>query len=501
MPTTGRSCGPRVGTLQPGNRSYRDVLRDDPLIARNIFVGNQAWEAGGGIRFCFFGGALPEPTVTDNLIVDNRSESRGGGLVVIDAEVTVTNTTIVGNHSNAGSGGGVFVQEDGTLVLRNSIVAGNTGSGICLLPWGDLITDHCDVFGNSNGDYENCAPSPTDISCDPEFCAPEAGDYRLLEASCCQGAGAGGYDIGARGVGCFTVPDVLFYENFSDQHDDDWHVTGEGDASLEVVDGVYWGSLVNGAVTSVVASDFDTGNYACQLRIKPETELPDGTAGLDFFLRHADPEQFYRVHLGGVEGELWKRIGSHEQVLLTFPCQLVVDSWQVLSFTLVDWQLSGYLDTGDGPQELFVCADDNLSILTGTFGVGLSGSALNEQVVKFDEVLVAALDSTLTAVPADGSAERQSRPAEMALHVYPNPANPKTVISFQLVEPGPVRVTIHAIDGSLVATLFDGTGVAGYQQSIWRGCDDVGRSVASGTYVCRVTADGRSITRKLVLAR
>ena len=43
---------------------------------------------------------------------------------------------------------------------------------------GFLATDHCDVFANSGGDWENCAPSPTDISCDPGFCDPENLDAR-----------------------------------------------------------------------------------------------------------------------------------------------------------------------------------------------------------------------------------------------------------------------------------------------------------------------------------
>jgi len=34
------------------------------------------------------------------------------------------------------------------------------------------------------------------------FCDPESGDYYLDAASCCVGAGEGGVDIGAFGVGC-----------------------------------------------------------------------------------------------------------------------------------------------------------------------------------------------------------------------------------------------------------------------------------------------------------
>ena len=501
MPNRGRSCGSWEGIESASDGPRRNVLREDPVVARNIFAGNQAWEEAGGIRFCFFGGALPAPTVTDNLIIGNSATQRGGGLVIIDAAVTCTNTTIVGNECTDGHGGGVIVDADGSLILRNSIVAGNTGSGICLRPWGALVTDHCDVFGNSIVDYEDCAPSTTDISCDPEFCAPESGDYQLFETSCCQGAGAAGYDIGASGVGCFTVPDVLFYDNFSDQDDADWYVTSEGGATLEVSEGAYRGSLVTGAVAGVVASGFATGNLAYRLIVKPETTLPAGTVGLDIYLRRATQDRYYRISLSDTEGRLWKRIGFEEQALLTFSCQLVTGAWQSLYFEMIDWQLSGYLDAGNGLLELFVYEDDTLPILAGTLGVGLSGGALSERVVWFDDVLVAALDSTLTAVAADEATGQQPPPADLALRVFPNPANPTTTISFELATAGPVRVTVHALNGSLVSTLLDGVRAAGRQRLVWRGRDDAGRAVASGTYVCRIIAGAMRSTHKLVLAR
>jgi len=501
MPNRGRSCGPWEVIKRPGNRIYRNILRDDPVVARNIFVGNEAWEAGGGIRSCFSGGGLPEPTVTDNLILGNRASQRDGGLVILDAAITCTNTSFVGNECTDGQGGGVIVDADGVLILRNSIVAGNTGSGICLLPWGDLVTDHCDVFGNLDVDYENCVPSTTDISCDPEFCAPESGDYRLFETSCCQGAGAGGYDIGARGVGCFTVSDVLFYDNFSDQDDADWYVTNEGDASLQVDEGTYRGSLVTGAVAGVVVSGFATGNLNCGLLVKPETALPAGTVGLDVYLRRATPERYYRISLSDTEGKLWKRIGLQEQVLLTFPCHLVTGAWQSLSFGLVDRRLSGYLDTGDGLQELFVYADDTLPILTGTLGVGLSGSASSERVVRFDDVLVAAIDSTLTAVPTDREAGQRPRPANLASRIFPNPFNSATVISFNLTEAQTVSLAVYSVAGRLVTTLVHEAMSAGQHETIWTGCDGSGRRVATGTYLYRLQAGSFSETKRMLLLK
>jgi hypothetical protein len=501
MPDGSRSCGPWPMNEKRGERSSRNVLRNDPLVARNIFVGNSAWEAGGGIRFCFFGGFLPEPTVADNLIINNWAGQHGGGLVLIAATITCTNSTIVGNGSGNGLGGGVLVEVDGSLVLQNSIVAGNTGSGISLNSiWSELETDYCDVFGNSGGDYENCSASATDISCPPEFCGAQGGDYQLFEISCCQGAGAGGYDIGARGVGCFTEPEVFFYDNFSDQEAADWNVTIEGEAALEVDWGSFRGSLVSGSVTGVPGSDFGS-SFTFRLLVKPETSLPAGMAGLDIYLRRPFPEKYYRVHLSDTQGELWKRDGIQEQMLLTFPCQLVIGSWQTLSFDLIDWQMSGYLESGDGGQELFVYADYDLPILTGTVGVGLSGGGSTERVVRFDDLMVANLDSTVSSVPLDETAGWHFQPADLALSVFPNPANPAMTISFELAAAGPVRVTVHSLDGGLVRTLQDGELGSGRQLLVWRGRDEAGRPVASGTYICRVRAGAQASTTKLVVTR
>jgi hypothetical protein len=40
-------------------------------------------------------------------------------------------------------------------------------------------------------------------------------------------------------VGCFTVPDVLFYDNFSDQDDFDWSSQVDGDGEIAVINGLY----------------------------------------------------------------------------------------------------------------------------------------------------------------------------------------------------------------------------------------------------------------------
>ena len=84
---------------------------------------------------------------------------------------------------------------------------------------------------------------------------------------------------------------------------------------------------------------------------------------------------------------------------------------------------------------------------------------------------------------------------------HPNPFNPETTIKYELASERQVRVYVYDVDGSLVATLFDGLQAAGPQSVVWDGRDANGQSLASGTYFYRIDADGFSETRKMVMVK
>ena len=83
----------------------------------------------------------------------------------------------------------------------------------------------------------------------------------------------------------------------------------------------------------------------------------------------------------------------------------------------------------------------------------------------------------------------------------PNPFNSQTVVSYFLLEPGPVRLEVFALSGQRIAVLDHGPQQAGYHRLPWDGRDAAGRSVASGTYLYRLVTDEVVLTRKLVLLR
>ncbi|MDM7926528.1 MAG: M4 family metallopeptidase, partial [bacterium] len=94
-------------------------------------------------------------------------------------------------------------------------------------------------------------------------------------------------------------------------------------------------------------------------------------------------------------------------------------------------------------------------------------------------------------------------PAGFSLEAnYPNPFNATTVIPFALASGGRVRLDILDSRGRLVRTLEDGIRSAGRHTVAWTGVDAEGREVASGVYVCVLSADdGLRAARKLILTR
>jgi plastocyanin len=94
---------------------------------------------------------------------------------------------------------------------------------------------------------------------------------------------------------------------------------------------------------------------------------------------------------------------------------------------------------------------------------------------------------------------------------YPNPFNPITTITFQVTQsadaPGGengfhlVSLEVYNLRGKRVRTLVRGILPPGQRTVVWNGRDDHGEELGSGVYLYRLTVDGRSLSRRMVLAR
>jgi len=81
---------------------------------------------------------------------------------------------------------------------------------------------------------------------------------------------------------------------------------------------------------------------------------------------------------------------------------------------------------------------------------------------------------------------------------YPNPFNPSTTISFALANAGHVTIDIYNVRGQIVTTLVDSDFSTGNHEIVWNGTDHQGKTVSSGVYFYRMTAQGYTATRKML---
>jgi FlgD Ig-like domain/Endonuclease/Exonuclease/phosphatase family len=88
-----------------------------------------------------------------------------------------------------------------------------------------------------------------------------------------------------------------------------------------------------------------------------------------------------------------------------------------------------------------------------------------------------------------------------SLRVYPNPANPRARIEFELAKAEVVEVTIYDAAGRYVRSLARGAMGSGPHEYIWDGSDDGGSEVASGVYFVRVEGETQRSTKSMALVR
>ncbi|HOS65847.1 MAG TPA: FlgD immunoglobulin-like domain containing protein, partial [Candidatus Latescibacteria bacterium] len=110
----------------------------------------------------------------------------------------------------------------------------------------------------------------------------------------------------------------------------------------------------------------------------------------------------------------------------------------------------------------------------------------------------------ISAIPYNhpvGVVEQQGLPSFSLMQNAPNPFNPSTTIRFTLPEAGHVTLAVYDINGRLVRTLVGQAFLPGHHEVVWDGKDAMGRAVASGVYVYRLTAAQGVVTRRMTLLR
>jgi|GEM_PF-3709448 len=84
---------------------------------------------------------------------------------------------------------------------------------------------------------------------------------------------------------------------------------------------------------------------------------------------------------------------------------------------------------------------------------------------------------------------------------HPNPFNPSTQLSFELVTSGQVTLKVYDLAGRLVSTLVDETLSPGHFDVIWNGRDEAGRMSSAGVFLYRLEAGGHVETKLMTLVK
>lgn len=154
-----------------------------------------------------------------------------------------------------------------------------------------------------------------------------------------------------------------------------------------------------------------------------------------------------------------------------------------------------YVSADSGPFQYYAGALADSIIFRGEQGVSYRAFALGKDWVGNIEAPKTEAELSFgVSVPIESGA---GGPTELELAApYPNPARGDVVVQVGVPQAGLVRMALYDVQGREVAVLVDGDLAAGWHTVRW----DTG-GLASGVYVVRARALGRTVTRSVTVVR
>lgn len=109
----------------------------------------------------------------------------------------------------------------------------------------------------------------------------------------------------------------------------------------------------------------------------------------------------------------------------------------------------------------------------------------------------------VTFAPGETSAlEEVLRPFTATLSpAYPNPFNPSTSLTIDLIQTTTVQLAVYDIQGRKVKTLLSDLLEPGNYQFIWNGLDDAGNPVSTGIYIFQGRLGAQNVSQKGILLK
>ena len=240
-------------------------------------------------------------------------------------------------------------------------------------------------------------------------------------------------------------------------------------------------------------------SWGCNLGPQRDTE-PDGQPSLD---AEGDDINGTWDDEGGVDFVTPLIPGDSARIVVYVSWPAFLDAW-------IDWNGDG---SWDQTEDKFV---DSLQLdylhNTIDFVVPANATGGIETYARFrashvggldywGEALSGEMEDYLVTIEGDSAGVREGRPELLGLHRNtPNPFNAATVIRYDIpTGMSDVALRIYDIKGCPVRTLVEGQQTQGSKSVTWDGRNEDGMRVPPGVYFYRLTAEGSSQTRKMVL--
>ena len=184
----------------------------------------------------------------------------------------------------------------------------------------------------------------------------------------------------------------------------------------------------------------------------------------------------------------------------------ISDNSPVLSWylpTQSESALSYEVELADNPEFANVEVYDNISELNAKVP-GLEEGEYYWRVRSKTDGSISSYSNTGNFKVGDGvtSVEDEELPLTYDIDQnYPNPFNPTTTINYALPEANYVSIKIYNMLGQEVKTLVNTEVKAGRHKVEWRGENNYGQKVSSGTYIYRITAGEYTQAKKMILLK
>jgi subtilisin family serine protease len=432
------------------------LMRDSDSLLENVHVHDNSAVYGAGVYITGGSPTLKNCVIENNDTFSLTTDSRGGGLYIVDSDVTLEGTTISG-HDDVVTGGGIYAGEsDGTvsLTMSHNVVSGNAAKakgGGMFVGAGTLSMVGDEVSGNT------FRPDATFMSGGGMHVENAAASLDSVSVIGNIGQSAGGlYQTGGSGL---DLTNSLFEAN-----------TGlylVGAASLQTVPA---GSLIGNTVTANNSPNTSAGFNITSSNVTVSNNIVAFNTG------SSEASNGFTVSGGAVSFACNDVFGNDGDQYGG-----IADPTGTNGNISVDPQ---FCDVGAGDytiMDVSPCHVDQAGACgqIGAFGQGCSvGTAVED-------------DPGTGAVPLVFAVE----------HNFPNPFNPSTTIRFTLPEPGLVSVRIYDVAGRLVNTVLHEKREAATHEVVWSGTDDRGKPAASGVYFYRVASGDHDVVERMALVK